>query len=174
MVEFLAIHNGLMYRFYFKWIGDIFLDEFHLAHVSSHETVLHMGCGVLPTMSLLAAEQAHAKVTALDHNLKVVLTAQWYIHKKKVTDCITVIHGEGTTFPVDSYDVIFIALNVTPIDAVFRHLASQTKPTVRIICRDLGNGMSSLLENDEFRNYFVIQSIQRHAKISSVLILRKK
>ncbi len=173
-LEFFTVKNTLVYRFYIRWIGNIFSDEYTMANVSSNETVLHIGCGSLPTMSILVAKNAQAKVIAIDNNLRTVQHAQRYINQQKLSDLITIKHGDGRSYPAEMFDVIFSAINVTSIDAVFRHLASTSKPSVRIICRDLGNGVIRMLKNDEFSHIFTIRSIMKHSINNSLLIVKHK
>lgn len=163
-----------MYRFYTKWIGNIFSDECAMANVSYNETVLHIGCGSLPMMSILVAKNVHAKVIAIDNNMRTVQRAQRYINQQKLSDLITIKHGDGRSYPSETFDVIFIAINVTSIDAVFRHLASTSKPSVRIVCRDLGNGVIRMLKSDEFSHIFTIRSIMKHSINNSLLIAKHK
>lgn len=173
-LEFFTVKNTLVYRFYTKWIGNIFSDECAMANVSSNETVLHIGCGSLPTMSILVAKNVHAKVIAIDNNMRTVQRAQRYINQQKLSDLITIKHGDGRSYPSETFDVIFIAINVTSIDAVFRHLASTSKPSVRIVCRDLGNGVIRMLKSDEFSHIFTIRSIMKHSINNSLLIAKHK
>ena len=174
LLEIFSIKSRLVHRLYMKWIGDIFVDEFHMAQVTVHDQVLHIGCGSLPTMSILAAKESHAKVIAIDIDRKALQRAKHFIAQQLLSDCITVEYGDGTTYPVSSFDVIFIATNVTPVDSVFRNLASKAKPEVRIICRDLGSGVIHMLQNQEFFPCFSIQAVRTHQRTSSLLITKKR
>jgi tRNA G46 methylase TrmB len=171
-LEFFTVKNTLVYRFYTKWIGKIFHDEYTMANVSSDEAVLHIGCGSLPSMSILSATHAHAQVIAIDNDLRTVHRAQRFINQQKFDSLITVKYGDGSNYPAETFDVIFIPINITPIDAVFRHLASTAKPSVRIVCRDLGNGVIRMLKSDEFSNIFMIKSIMKHSMNNSLLITK--
>lgn len=171
-MEIFAVKSTLVHRFYKKWIGQIFCDEYTLANVTSDDTVLHIGCGSLPTMSILAAQNAGAKMVSIDNDLRTVHRAQRYINQQKLSDFITVEYGDGRNYQAEMFDVIFIALNVTPIDAVFRHLATTSKTSVRIVCRDFGNGVFRMLKSDEFSNIFMIKSILKHSMNNSLLIIK--
>lgn len=171
-MEIFAVKSALIYRLYTKWIGRIFCDEYTLANVTSNDRVLHIGCGSLPTMSILAAKNAGAKIIAIDNNLRTVHRAQQYIIKQKLSDLIVVEYGDGRNYNMEMFDVIFIALNVTPVDAIFRHLSIISKPSVRIICRDFGNGVFRMLKTNEFSNIFMMKSILKHSMNKSFLIIR--
>ncbi len=172
-LEFFSLKSRFVHCFYLKWIGKIFVDEFHMAQVTNHDVVLHIGCGSLPTMSILSAQEGHAKVVAIDNNLQAVQRAQRFIDKQNLSDAITVKQGDGATYPVGSFDVIFIAINVNPIDVVFRHLATHANQQVRIICRDLGTGLVQMLQDEEFSRHFKIQTQVRHEKTYSLLITKE-
>jgi 2-polyprenyl-3-methyl-5-hydroxy-6-metoxy-1,4-benzoquinol methylase len=171
-LEIFSIKSSFIHRFYTKWIGQIFHDEYTLANVTSDDAVLHIGCGSLPTMSILAAKNAGAKIIAIDNDLQTVHRAQRYVRQQKLSDFITVEYGDGRNYQTGMFDLIFIALNVTPIDAVFCHLATTSKPSVRIVCRDFGNGVFRMLKTDEFSNIFMIKSILKHSMNNSLLIIR--
>jgi cyclopropane fatty-acyl-phospholipid synthase-like methyltransferase len=101
MMEFLAVMNSFMNQFYSWWIEKFFSDEYGMANVSSDETVLHIGCGVLPTMSILVAKNAHAKVIAIDNDATAVQYARRYINQQRLNESITVNKEMGrSTRPV--------------------------------------------------------------------------
>jgi ribosomal protein L11 methylase PrmA len=171
-LEVFSIKSRLVHRLYMKWIGDIFVDEFHMAQVTAHDQVLHIGCGSLPTMSILAAKESHAKVVAIDNDRKTILRVKHFITQQHLSNLIRAEYGDGVTYPVNSFDVIFIATNVSPVDDVFRNLASNVKPQARIICRDLGSGVIHMLQNQEFSPYFSIKTVRIHQRTSSLLITK--
>jgi 2-polyprenyl-3-methyl-5-hydroxy-6-metoxy-1,4-benzoquinol methylase len=173
VLELFSVRSHVIHRIYDKWIGDIFVDEFHMAQVTAQDRVIHIGCGSLPTMSILAAKEAKATVVAIDTDEKAVQRAKQYIAKQGFSHYIHVELGDGASYPLGSFDVIFIATNVTPVDAVFCNLASSMKPEVRIICRDLGFGVLHLLGNQEFASFFSIKATQVHQRSSSLLIIKK-
>ncbi len=174
ILEVFSVKSRWVHRWYMKWLGEIFIEEFRLAKVTEQDRVLHIGCGALPTMSLLAAGEAHAKVVAIDKDLNAMQRAQQYVASQHLSNLIAVEHGEGTTYPVNSFDVIFIATNVTPIEEIFRHLKENAKPEAQIVCRDLGHGVIHLLENKEFSESFSIQRVLSHQKSSSLLIRKRR
>lgn len=174
ILEVFSVKSKWVHQWYMKWLGDIFVEEFHLANVTEQDQVLHIGCGSLPTMSLLAADEAHATVVAIDRDRNAVQRAQHYIASRHLSNLITVEQGEGTTYPVHSFDVIFIATNVTPVEEIFRHLKENAKPEATIVCRDLGQGVIHLLQNREFSESFSIQRILSHQKSSSLLIRKNR
>jgi len=172
-LEIFSVKSGWVHRLYMRWIGDIFVDEFHMARVTAQDKVLHIGCGPLPTMSVLAAKETQSKIVAIDINRNALQHAKHYIAKQHLSDTINVVYGDGTTYPVNSFDVIFIATNVTPVEGVFRNLTIGAKSQARIVCRDLGHGVTHLLQNQEFSPYFSIKQTQSHQKSSSLLIIKK-
>jgi precorrin-6B methylase 2 len=172
-IEIIAVHNQFVYRCNTWWSNKWYIDEVHLANIQPYEKVLHIGCGSLPRTSLLVAEMTKTKVTAIDNNTNAVKRAQRYINQQKLTDFITVEYAEAAQYPVEEFDVIFLPINIVSIETVFRHLASNAKSSVRIICRDFGEGITNLLKNDEFTKSFTIKSIVKHLHIHSLLILKK-
>ncbi|MBE3121984.1 MAG: hypothetical protein IMZ53_00940 [Thermoplasmata archaeon] len=83
-------------------------------------------------------------------------------------------HGDGVNYPVHTFDVIYIAINVWPIDSVLLHLAQTMKPTARILCKGSHDDIAALLKKKEFQSLFSINSTSEHPKTRSFLLTKKK
>lgn len=53
---------------------------------------------------------------------------------------------DGVNYPVYTFDVIYIAINVWPIDGLLLHLAQTMKPTARILCKGSHNDIAVRLK----------------------------
>jgi len=98
--------------------------------------------------------------------------AQSYIKKKNLSDLVTIEYGDGTNFAVQDFDVIYIAINVWPIDKVLFHLAQTMKPTARILCKGSYQDISSLLKKKEFQSLFSVSSTLEYPRIQSFLLTK--
>ena len=151
----------------------MFLNEINMAQITEHDKVLHIGCGTLPSASLLIGEKIHAKVVGIDNNKTAVRLASQYIKKKNLTEYIKIEYGDGTTYSLDEFDVIFMAINVWPIDGVLRHIARHAKPGVRILCKDVKNDILPLVESEEFRQVFSVTNRLQNPRTQSFLLTKK-
>ena len=174
VLEFLAVKFDFFYKILLHWRTSVFRNEIAMARITNQDKVLHVGCGTLPSASIMIAEEIHAKVVGIDNNRTAVKLAQHYIKKKGLGDRITIEYGDGTTYPVEEYDVIFIAINVWPIDGVLRHIASHAKPGVRILCKDVKDDILPLVENKEFRDFFLVTARLQNPRTQSFLLTKIK
>jgi precorrin-6B methylase 2 len=174
LFEILATRINLFDQCLSRWRKPVLLQEIRLLDISSEDSVLHLGCGALPSASLFIAQKRNVHVTGIDNNMIAVRLGQSYIKKKHLSTQIAIEYGDGTTYPVQDFDVIFIAINVWPIDHVLFHLTETMKPTARILCKGLHNDVSTLLKKKEFQTRYTVISRLQHGKTESLLLNRKK
>jgi len=169
-LEFLAVNFSLFYRLLMKWRTPVFTNEINSVAITKKDKVLHIGCGILPTASILIAEQKNANVVGIDNNLNAVKFAKRCVEKKNLSNIITIEYGEGVQYPVKDFDVFFIAANVWPLDDIFKHLAINMKSDARILCKCLEKDLSKFLKNNDLDSVFSIEkSIDNPQTYSFVL-----
>lgn len=156
-----------------KWRKPTYLKEIKMTKVSSKDKVLHIGCGMLPTASVFIAEETNAKVVGIDNNNKTLKFAQQFVNKSGLSDLIKIEYGDGVEYPVQDFDVIFIAINVWPIDTVLKHLLSQIKKDTRIICKGMKNDIIDIIEKEGLSEMFSIISVSENPKSQSFLLTKK-
>jgi len=169
-LEFLAVKFTFFYRLLMNWRTSVFLREITEAKITASDKVLHMGCGTLPSASIFIAEHCKAHVVGIDNNKTAVRLARDYISKKGLGEWITIEYGDGASYPLADFDVIFIAINVWPIDTVLRHIAQHGKNKVRIICKDVKDDIPPLIATEEFRDIFSIVHTIQHERSQSLLL----
>jgi len=174
LLEILATQFTFFERLLMTWRTPVFSKEVDALHLTSGEKVLHLGCGSLPTASLLIAQEAPVNVVGIDNNKIAVRLAQHFIKRKNLTSSITIQYGDGTDFPIKDYDVIFVAINVWPLDKVLRHLATATKPSARILCKGSHEDVTTLLQEPEFASLFTIDEVLTHPNSQSVILSRRE
>jgi len=145
-----------------------------MAKVSSKDRVLFIGCGVLPTGPMLLAEETKAKIVTIDNSSKAFKLAKSYIRKKGLSDIIEIDCADGTNYPVENFDVIFIAINVWPIDSVLKHLFSNMKTNARILCKGIKNDVLNVLEKEELHDKFSVNSVSQNPKTYSFLLTKNQ
>jgi protein-L-isoaspartate O-methyltransferase len=174
LLEILATRMNIFDQLLTKWRKPVFFKEIHLLDISSDELVLHLGCGALPSAAVFIAQEKNAPVVGIDNNRIAVRLAQSYIKKRHLSDYVTIEYGDGVTYSVRKFDVIFIAVNVWPIDRVLLHLFEEMKPTARILCKGSHQDITTLLKKKEFHTRFSVVSRLQHPKTESFLLTRKK
>ena len=153
-----------------KWRSPVFLKEIKMANVTSQDKVLHIGCGLFPTASIIVAEETKANVTGIDKNKIALKFAKKIVEKKNLSDLITIEFGDGVNYDVKSFDVIFIAINVWPIDHVLQHLSSQIKKDARIVCRGVEQDMENIFRKKPLLDLYSIEKKTVNPKTHSFLL----
>ncbi len=174
LLEILATRSSYFERLLMTWRRPVFSKEIAALHPIPGEKILHLGCGSLPTASLLIAQTAPVHVVGIDNNKIAVRIAQGFIKRKNLTETITIQYGDGGYFPVNDFDAIFIAINVWPLDRVLRHLATTMKLSARILCRSNHDDVEAMLKTDEFSSVFAIDSILKYPNAKSAILFRRK
>jgi 2-polyprenyl-3-methyl-5-hydroxy-6-metoxy-1,4-benzoquinol methylase len=172
-LEILASRLTMFERLLIKWRTPAFSKEISLLQVAPEEKVLHIGCGAYPSASLDIARGRHANVVGIDNNIIAVRLAQAYIKKKQLTSLIKVELADGVSYPLADFNVIFIAINVWPIDAVLSHCARTMKPTARILVKGSHDDLTAVLDKEEFRHAFSIGATLKHPNSESFLLKKK-
>jgi len=172
-LELLAVKINFLYTFLMKLRKPIFLNEIKMAKITSKDKVLFIGCGILPSETILIAEQTKAKIIGIDNSIKACKLARSYVQKKGLSDLIKIEYENGVNYPVKNFDVIFIAINVWPIDSVLENLSCNAKTNTRIMCKSIKNDIVKSLEKEELHDIFSIESKLENPKTQSFLLIKK-
>ena len=172
-LEFLALKINYFYKLLIGWRRPIYLKEIKMANISKKDKILHIGSGILPYAPMLIVEVTNVKVVSIENNKKVLKLAQRFIYKKNLSDRITVEYGDGKKYPVKDFDVIFIAINVWPIDQVLIHIHKHMKDKAKVICKSFRNDIETTLNQNNLKGKFLIKSTLKNPKSSTFLLVKK-
>ncbi|MCK5459224.1 MAG: hypothetical protein KAI20_04985, partial [Thermoplasmatales archaeon] len=90
-----------------------------------------------------------------------------------LSDKVIVEYGDGINYPIQDFDVIFIAINVWPIDIVLRHLSKNMKPAARVMCKGLKDDVTSFLKSGDLLDEFSVEVVSDNPKTQSFLLIKK-
>ena len=173
LLEILAVRIALFDSLLTRWREPIINSEIQLVQIDSSNRVLHLGCGAFPSAAIAIAAKKKTRVVGIDNDSIAVKLARICIKKKGLSSLVTIEYGEGESFQVSDFDVIYIAINVWPIDRVLLHLAQTMKPTAQILCKGTHNDIVSLLKKKEFDSLLSIRQTLDYPKMQSFLLRRK-
>lgn len=173
-LELLATKIYLFEKLLMNWRSPVFLNEVKLANVTKKDKVLLIGCGIFPSEAMVIADQTKAKVVCIDNSKNAVNSAKKIVKKKGLSNLIEIEYADGINYPSSDFDVIFIAINVWPIDLVFRNLSKNTKTGARILCKSLKNDIIDVFKNEGFSDIFQIESKLENPKTQSFLLIKNK
>jgi len=148
-LELLVIKINILYELFMKCRKPAILNEIKRAEINSKQQILIIGCGIFPSTSIVIVDKIKTKITCIDNNPKAVKLARAYVKKMNLEKKIQIEIGEGISYPINNYDVIFVAINVFPINLVINHLAKNMKPKSKLICRGLKNDILNI-ENIDY------------------------
>jgi len=144
-----------------------------MANITSTDKVLHIGCGTIPSESMIIAERTKARVVGIDNNKNAVKFAKKIVEKKGLSDLIKIEYCDGEEYPVQDFDVIVVAINVWPIEKVLIHLSKQMKKDARIICKGMKEGIIDCIEKSNLSDILYVKSVTPTPKMQSLLIVKK-
>lgn len=142
------------------------LNEVKKARISKSDKILVIGCGIFPSTPIIIAEELNANVTGIDNNKIAVKLAQSYAIKKELTEKIQIEYGDGTTYPVEDYDVIFIVINVWPIGKILHYLIKNMKSGSKLVCRGLKDDILEIINKEKMSNKFTLDSSSEDPMLS--------
>lgn len=109
--------------------------EGSMAELKNTSKIIVLGSGYLPGTALLLSKFFKANITCIDNDLESIDYSKKLIKKLSLESEIHIKFGDATTFPIDSYDAIFITGSCIPKKAIFNHINNETKKA-KIIYRN--------------------------------------
>lgn len=172
-LELLALKINFFYKLLMDWRKPIFLNEIKLAKVTSDDKILLIGGGFLPSESMTIVETTDTKVVTIDNNITACKNAEKFVKKKNLSDKIIIENADGRDFPVNDFNVIFIAISVWPINDVFKNLSKNLKKNSRILCKSYNEDIPGILKKEGLSDNFKIESQIKNPSTKSFLFVKK-
>jgi 2-polyprenyl-3-methyl-5-hydroxy-6-metoxy-1,4-benzoquinol methylase len=176
-VEKITIKLDKLLPLYNKYYEDLIENEIKLGNITNKSQVVHIGCGAVPSTSILVAKITNANVIGIDKDPKAVEKARFYIKKLNMNNKIEIKQADALDFPMSHFDVILISHGIEPRDKFLKKLSSNINEKSIIIFRTFSSEEKKLSEEDEFlTDIFKIKKIaehQRHGSVISVSLSKK-
>ena len=172
-LELLATRINFFEKLLMSWRKPVFLNEIKIANITENDKVLLIGCGIFPSESMLIANQTKAKVVCIDNSIIAVNFAKKIVKKKGLSDLVKIEYADGINYPSGGFDVIFVAINVWPIDLVLKNLSKNIKTNTRVLCKSLKNDILEVIENEGLLENFRMESKLENPKTQSFLLIKK-
>ncbi|MGI6423989.1 MAG: nicotianamine synthase family protein [Tepidanaerobacteraceae bacterium] len=133
-----------LYGIYYK---NIVKNEVKLAGIKNSDKVLCIGGGPIPSTAIEVANLTDAQVHVIDMDGNAVQCARNLVKRLGLHHKIVVDQGRGEEVDITPYNVIHVALQVTPKEDVLEHIWSNSKVGDRIIVRMPKKGLRPFYSN---------------------------
>ena len=176
-VEKIIVKLPLLLSPYITYYEDIVDKEIKIAKITRKDNVLHIGCGSIPSTSLLIAQKTRAPTIGIDKNVPTVQDAQNCVHALHQENQIQIHHADALTYTMQSSDVIIVSQGIEPRYEVLEHIAKTIGHNTRVIFRTFSSKNDNITKEDAvLRTLFSIQDIVAHPQhgILISVLLRKK
>ena len=133
---------------------------------------------IIPSTSVILAEETNTQITALDYDPKAVTKASRYVKKHNLQDKIKIQFGDGAKYPVRDFSVIFVLHGVKNKPLLLKYLSDEVNENTRLIYR-ASRDMRGKIQDDQIQlsKLFQIKNIVRtnsFGTMDSFLLLKKK
>ena len=162
---------------YIGYYDDIVESEIALAQVEAASTVLHVGCGPVPSTSVLLAQKTKASIVGIDKQQGAVDDAWFCIQQLGLENRVRVEYANALDFPLDGFDVIIVSQGVEPRYDILERISSVMNSGVRVVFRTVSSLEGGLSEEDQvLRRFFRVVDVvsyEKHGLLVSVLLVKK-
>lgn len=135
MIEQQASNLYFTRNFMFAYYKPIIKREVALSHADPRDKILCIGGGYMPCSAILFQQLTGAHITIIDNDKHTISYAQKIVDKLGLTDKITIRYQDGKDMLISEYDIIHMAMQVSPKTKVFNHVYSDMKTGARFIIR---------------------------------------
>jgi len=136
-IEARAANAGWLYRLARRYYTGVIEREAALANITAADHVLCIGGGMCPFSAILIHEITGARVTVIDNNHVCIPLAQQVVQRLGLEESIRVVCADGLNADIDFslYTVVHLALQVSPMAAVFSQVEARVAAGTRLLVR---------------------------------------
>ncbi len=135
VIEENASKTKLLRNAMFYYYSSIIKNEVMLANVEKEDKVLCIGGGYMPCTAILFQKLTGAQVTIIDNDKNTFTSAKSLIKAVGVEQQIELKYCDGKDIDPSQYDVIHIAMQVSPKTEVFENIFKGMKDGGRLLIR---------------------------------------
>jgi SAM-dependent methyltransferase len=173
-LELLAVKTRFFNRILSGWRRPYYVNAVRISDVKSTDKVLFIGSGIFPSQCITIAEESGANVTGIDNSKKAIDLSIKYLDKVGLSDKIRIEYADGVNYPVQDFDVVFIAVNVWPINGISNHLAKNLKKGAKVLCKSYENDIPMILSREKLDGVFEVKEKLENPVTQSYLLIKKQ
>lgn len=146
--------------------------EIELAGINKSDKVIHVGCGAIPYTPIIIFQDIGCSITGIDYDNRSVNNAKSLLRKMGLGDNINISFGDGQSFDVNRYDVIFLSHGIKSTLSVLSNILNSMKDNVRIVFRKPADFKSDKL--DEILSKYYYEKKKMLLNQDSIIIYNNK
>ncbi len=127
--------NGLMREFMFNYYKPIVKKEVDLCKATPSNRILCVGGGYFPCTAILFHRFSGATVTVIDNDKKAIRAATEVVHQLGLSHKVIVKYSDGLDISAEDFDIVHIAMQISPKEKVFKHIYSTMEKKSKILVR---------------------------------------
>jgi hypothetical protein len=162
---------------YILYYEDIVEHEIQLAEITVQDTVLHIGCGSLPSTSLLISQKKKPHTIGIEKNPSSVRDAQYCVKVMHQEHLLQILQANALSYPMDSSSVIIVSQGIEPRFEVLTHIANTIQPGTRVLFRTFSSNTGGITSQDTIlTSLFTIGATvlhPHHGLLMSILLKKK-
>lgn len=135
VIEENASKTKLLRNAMFNYYKDIIKKEVMLADVTNVNKVLCIGGGYMPCTAILFQKLTGAHVTIIDNDKSTLSSAKRLINAVDLNDKVELKYCDGKDIDPSQYDVIHIAMQVSPKTEVFQNIYQGMGEGTKLLIR---------------------------------------
>jgi len=137
VIEENAVKAGFVYKLASRYYNSVIQKESDLAGITNKDHILCIGGGICPFSAILFHQKTGARVTVIDNNEKCIPKARKVIERLGIGEKVRVLYQDGSSKDIHfaDYSVIHFALQVFPMEEVFRSVEQRAVPGTKLLIR---------------------------------------
>ncbi|HEC89802.1 MAG: hypothetical protein DRN12_03080 [Thermoplasmata archaeon] len=176
IVEKLIVPFDIFHQLYLEFYDDLVEKEVKIASIKYTDRVLVIGCGSLPATSILIASKTNSTVVSIDTDYNAIEKAKRIIKNHGLEDKITCVHGDGISYPLEDYDVIFLLYGIKQQKEILKYVSNNMKEEARVIYRTTDDVLENVVGGERWLSkFFIVKTFVQSRSIAenkSYLLLK--
>lgn len=162
---------------YILYYEDIVEQEIHLAGITTQDNILHIGCGSLPSTSLLISIKKGTHTIGIEKNPSSVRDAQYCVKVENQEHLLKILQANALNYPMDSPNVIIVSQGIEPRYEVLTHIANSIRSNTRVLFRTFSSNSGGITSQDTIlTKLFTVEKTvlhPNHGLLMSILLKKK-
>ncbi len=135
IIENTMCKTKLLQNLILTYYKPIVKKEVELSNAQHHNKILCVGGGYFPCTAILFHKLSGATVTVIDNDMDTIIKSTKLIKSLGLSEKVIVKYTDGIDVFAHDFDIIHIAMQISPKEKVFKHIHSNMRKDAKIMVR---------------------------------------